>query len=79
MAEHGRGELTAAKRKRLPSSSFVFPEQRAFPIHDIQHARSAMQMCMRADHHKLGMSSPEAVCKKVRAAVKRRYGDKVGS
>jgi hypothetical protein len=35
-------KLTAAARKKLPSSSFVFPATRSFPIHDLNHARDAL-------------------------------------
>jgi hypothetical protein len=35
-------KLSAAKRKSLPSSAFVFPKTREFPIHDIHHARAAL-------------------------------------
>ena len=35
-------ELTSEQRKRLSRSAFVFPERRAYPIHDIAHARNAL-------------------------------------
>lgn len=37
-------KLTYAQRKRLPSSDFVFPAKREFPIEDRSHARAALQM-----------------------------------
>ena len=39
--------LTYKKRKALKSSSFVFPKERRYPIHDINHARSALAMVAR--------------------------------
>ena len=58
-------KLTAAKRKRLKSSSFVFPKSRRYPIQDKSHARSALSMV--AKH---GSPSEKA---RVRAAVHRKY------
>lgn len=55
-------KLTAAKRDSLPSSSFVFPEKRAYPIHDAAHARDA-----------LARSSGKPEAGAVRAAVRKRY------
>lgn len=54
--------LTAAKRNALKPSSFVFPERKAYPIHDISHARNA-----------LARSSGKSEGTAVRAAVYRRY------
>jgi hypothetical protein len=34
--------LTSKKRRSLPSSAFVYPAQRKYPIHDIAHARNAL-------------------------------------
>lgn len=59
-------KLTAGERARIPSSDFVFPQQRAFPIHDRAHAEAALRLC--------GRSSIPGACAKVRAAVKARYG-----
>jgi hypothetical protein len=33
--------ITAAKRKRLPKSSFGLPGKRAYPMHDRRHAANA--------------------------------------
>jgi hypothetical protein len=33
--------LTAAKRKRLPKSSFGLPGKRGYPMHDRRHAANA--------------------------------------
>jgi hypothetical protein len=57
--------LSAKGRKALPSSAFVFPTQRKYPIHDQAHARDAL-----ARVSANGSSSEKA---KVRAAVHRRY------
>lgn len=34
--------LSYQERKHLPSSSFVFPSKRAYPIEDKAHARNAL-------------------------------------
>ncbi|HUT60261.1 MAG TPA: hypothetical protein VNA25_20645 [Phycisphaerae bacterium] len=57
--------LSAKGRKSLPSSAFVFPAQRKYPIHDLAHARDALARVLAN-----GSSSEKA---KVRAAVHRRY------
>jgi hypothetical protein len=57
--------LSAKGRKALPSSPFVYPAQRKYPIHDLAHARDAL-----ARVSANGSSSEKA---KVRAAVHRRY------
>ena len=35
--------LTQRQRDSLPSSAFVFPKRRAYPIHDFGHGRLALQ------------------------------------
>jgi hypothetical protein len=55
-------KLTAAARKKLPSSSFVFPATRSVPIHDLNHARDALARAS---------GRPEEAT--VKAAVYRRY------
>ena len=57
-------KLTVAVRKRLPSTAFVFPKTRKFPIHDRAHARDALA---RASH------AGPAIFAVVRAAVHRRF------
>ena len=57
--------LTYKKRKSLKSTSFVFPRERRYPIHDINHARSALAMVARF--------GDAAEKKRVRTAVYRRY------
>jgi hypothetical protein len=59
------GELSYQQRKRLSSGSFVFPEKRAYPIHDLAHARNALA---RVSQH--GTQSEKAA---VRSAVYRKY------
>lgn len=58
-------KLSAKSRKRLPSSSFVYPSVRKYPIHDVAHARVALSMAAR--------SSTYGNYATVAAAVKRRY------
>jgi hypothetical protein len=57
-------KLTAAKRNRLPESTFAGPD-RSYPIPDESHARNALA---RASQH----ASPELRAK-IRAKVRRRY------
>ena len=59
--------LTAKERDKLPSSAFVFPESRRYPIHDREHAVNAL-----ARVAQMGTASEQ---EKVRAAVYRRYPD----
>lgn len=35
-------KLTSKGRKRMRKSQFAIPSQRAYPIHDISHARNAL-------------------------------------
>lgn len=55
-------KLTAAERNKLPSSSFVFPGSRKYPIHNWNHAKDA-----------LARSSGKPEEAKVRAAVRAKY------
>ena len=57
--------LTAEQRRRLPDSAFAIPERRAYPIHDIEHARNALA---RVAQH----GTPEEK-RRVHRAVKRRF------
>lgn len=57
--------LTTAERKALPLSEFVFPQRRAYPIHDKAHARAALLF---VTIH--GTPTEQAT---VRAAVAARY------
>lgn len=54
--------LSAADRKALPPSAFVFPSKRAYPIHDLAHAKDALAR---------SSGKPEAAA--VRAAVYKRF------
>ena len=56
--------LTAKKRKSLPSSAFVFPKDKRYPIHDRKHAANA-----------LSRASGKPEYETVRRAVCRRYPD----
>lgn len=58
-------KLTYAERKKLPSSTFVEPGARKYPISDASHARNALA---RVSQH--GSSSEKS---KVRAAVHRKF------
>lgn len=57
--------LTARKRRNLKTSSFAIPERRAYPIHDVSHARNALA---RVSQH----GSPSEK-RRVRSAVRRRF------
>ncbi len=57
--------LTAKTRDALPASDFVFPKERAYPIHDVEHARDALA---RGAQYETG-----ARLAKIRSAVHRRY------
>jgi len=58
-------KLSYQARKKLPSSAFVYPKERKYPIHDIEHARNALA---RVSQH----GTPEEK-KRVRAAVYKKY------
>lgn len=58
-------KLPAKQRNSLPASSFVFPSERKYPIHDLAHAKAALRLS--------GRDTP-ARRKKVIAAVLRKYG-----
>ena len=57
--------LTAKGRNQVKGDNFVFPEDRRYPIHDMNHARSALSMV--AAH---GTPFEKA---KVRSAVYNKY------
>lgn len=54
--------LSTAARKALPASAFVFPGKRAYPIHDLAHAKDALAR---------SSGKPEAAA--VKAAVYAKY------
>lgn len=58
-------ELTTKKRNRLKKTSFAIPSKRAYPIHDIAHARNALA--------RVAQHGTPAEKRQVRAAVKRKY------
>lgn len=55
-------KLTAAERNKLGSGQFAIPRKRAYPIHDINHARDA-----------LARASGKSVEPQVKAAVHKKY------
>lgn len=56
------GILTVEARRKLKPSDFVFPDRKAFPIHDEAHARDALAR---------SSGKPEAAA--VKAAVKKKW------
>lgn len=58
-------ELTTKGRKHIKTGNFAIPSRRAYPIHDIAHARNALA---RVAQHGTPVEK-----KQVRAAVKRKY------
>ena len=58
-------KLTAKQRKKLKTSQFALPRQRAYPINDKAHARMALAMVSK--HGTEGEKS------KVSRAVKKKY------
>lgn len=58
-------KLTSAQRKALPSSDFVEPKQRKYPIEDKSHARNALA---RVSQH--GSAKEKSM---VRGAVSRKF------
>ena len=58
-------KLTYKARESLSKTSFVYPKERKYPIHDIAHARNALS---RVSQH-----GTPAEKKRVRAAVHNKY------
>ena len=58
-------KLTAKQRKKLKTSQFALPRQRAYPINDKAHARMALAM--------VSKHGTEGEKYKVRRAVKKKY------
>jgi hypothetical protein len=56
--------LSAKARGKLPSSAFVYPDKKAYPVHDRRHAANA-----------LARSSGKPEEATVKAAVCKRYPD----
>lgn len=63
-------ELSYQARKKLPSSDFVFPKSRGYPIEDKAHARAALQA---AGGARSGKPASSAKKRKIRAAVHRKF------
>ena len=61
----GMAKLTGKKRKALKTSSFALPKKRAYPIHDISHARNALA--------RVAQHGTPAEKKTVRAKVRAKY------
>jgi hypothetical protein len=57
--------LSSKRRRRMPKRTFAIPGKRKYPVHDIAHARAAIQ---RVRQH----GSP-AEKRRVFAAIRRRY------
>ncbi len=58
-------EMTRSERENLPDSAFVFPDERAWPIHDKKHAKIALTWASWPQH--------KDVASKVRKAVYKKY------
>lgn len=58
-------KLKKGQRKKLPASSFAYPAQRKYPIHDRSHARNALA--------RAASSKTSGTYAHVAAAVNRRY------
>jgi len=58
-------KLTSSGRKQIKKSNFAIPERRAYPIHDMAHARNALA---RVSQH----GSPSEK-RRVRGKVYRKY------
>lgn len=61
----GERKLTYKAREKLPDSSFVYPKERKYPIHDKAHAKNALA--------RVSANGTSAEKAKVKAAVKKRY------
>ncbi len=62
--------LTTEERDRLKDKDYALPEERAYPIPDLEHGEKAIQLGARAV--KAGTLSPEKY-RRIKAAVKYRY------
>lgn len=65
MSNINEKELTTKARKHLKGSSFVFPKERKYPIHDLAHARNALS--------RVSANGTPSEKKKVRSAVYAKY------
>lgn len=57
--------LNAAERNALKTGDFALPKQRAYPIHDLAHAKDALS--------RVAQNGTPDEQQKVRAAVHKRY------
>ncbi|HKT22562.1 MAG TPA: hypothetical protein VJR06_08145, partial [Nitrososphaerales archaeon] len=64
-AQMAKDDLTTQGRERIKPKNFALPKEKAYPIHDIEHARNALA---RVSQH----GTPEEQ-RKVRAAVHKKY------
>jgi hypothetical protein len=62
--------LNAAQRNALKTSDFALPKERAFPIHDLAHAKDALS--------RVAQSGTPDEQTKVTAAVHKRYPELAG-
>jgi hypothetical protein len=58
-------KLTTKQRKRMKSSTFALPRQRAYPIPDLSHARNALA--------RVAQFGTDGEKSKVRRAVEKRF------
>ena len=58
-------ELTTKQRKRMKSSTFALPRQRAYPIPDLSHARNALA--------RVAQFGTDGEKSKVRRAVEKKF------
>lgn len=65
MAGKKSPKLTAARRKKLPASSFGIPSKKAYPLDTPGRARSALS--------RVAQNGSPAQQAQVKAAVKRKY------
>lgn len=58
-------KLTSKARKRIPSSEFGIPSERAFPVEDKPHARAAKSRASQAEHAgRISKSTEEKIDRK---------------
>jgi hypothetical protein len=59
------GKMTPEKREKIPKKLFVFPDEKSWPIHDIEHGKIALVWSTWPQH--------KNVAKTVRSAVFKKY------
>ena len=57
-------KLSSKERKKLSKKSFVFPNERKYPIHDRSHAANALARVSQFGTEKEKTKVRKAVCKK---------------